>query len=40
MAELLRRLEFIVQPDGDNLNVTAPDHRMDIEGPHDLVEEI
>ncbi|HFQ93547.1 MAG TPA: phenylalanine--tRNA ligase subunit beta [Anaerolineae bacterium] len=40
MAALLRRLEFIAQPDGDNLNVIAPDHRMDIEGPHDLVEEI
>ncbi len=40
MAELLRRLEFIVQPDGDNLNVTVPDYRLDIEGAHDLVEEI
>lgn len=40
MAELLRRLEFIVRPDGDSLNVTVPDHRMDIEGAHDLVEEI
>jgi phenylalanyl-tRNA synthetase beta chain len=40
MAALLRRLEFIVQPDGDNLAVIVPDHRMDIEGPHDLVEEI
>lgn len=40
MANLLRRLEFIVQPDGDGLTVSVPDHRMDIEGPHDLVEEI
>ncbi|HID52650.1 MAG TPA: phenylalanine--tRNA ligase subunit beta, partial [Anaerolineae bacterium] len=40
MAELLRRLEFIVRPDGDSLHVTAPDHRLDIEGAHDLVEEI
>lgn len=40
MSELLRRLQFTVEPYGDHLMVTVPDHRMDIEGPHDLVEEI
>jgi phenylalanyl-tRNA synthetase beta chain len=38
---LLKRLEFEVEPvDSQTLNVTVPDHRMDIEGGHDLVEEI
>ena len=36
----LQRLEFKVEPYGDHLLVTVPDHRMDIEGPHDLVEEV
>ncbi|MCB8926910.1 MAG: phenylalanine--tRNA ligase subunit beta [Ardenticatenaceae bacterium] len=40
MAELLERLEFAAEVHDDHLVVTAPDHRMDIEGPHDLVEEI
>ena len=44
VADLLRRLEFEVEGDdagdGENLRVTAPDHRIDIEGPHDLVEEV
>lgn len=40
MALYLERLEFKVQPYGDHLMVTVPDHRMDIEGAHDLVEEI
>ncbi len=40
MAAYLRRLEFKVDPYGDHLLVTVPDHRLDIEGPHDLVEEI
>ena len=40
MSELLRRLEFKVEPYADNLRVTTPDHRLDIEGQHDLVEEI
>ncbi len=40
MAELLKRLEFEAEVHDDHLVVTAPDHRMDIEGPHDLVEEI
>ncbi len=41
-ADLLRRLEFEVDTAGDSvtLRVTAPDHRLDIEGPHDLVEEV
>ena len=40
MAAYLTRLEFKVEPYGDHLLVTVPDHRMDIEGAHDLVEEI
>ena len=40
IAALLRRLEFVVEPAGERLRVTAPDHRLDIEGPHDLVEEV
>ncbi len=40
MADLLERLAFEVEPNGDNLMVVTPDHRLDIEGPHDLVEEI
>jgi phenylalanyl-tRNA synthetase beta chain len=40
MAELLGRLEFAAEVHDDHLVVTVPDHRMDIEGPHDLVEEI
>lgn len=40
MAELLHRLEFAVEPRGGILRVTVPDHRMDVDGPHDLVEEI
>ena len=40
MAKLLERLEFTAEVHDDRLVVTAPDHRMDIEGPHDLVEEI
>ena len=40
MAALLARLEFEAEVHDDHLLVTAPDHRMDIEGPHDLVEEI
>ena len=40
MADLLRRLEFDVAVHPDHLVATVPDHRMDIEGPHDLVEEI
>ncbi|RIK11641.1 MAG: phenylalanine--tRNA ligase subunit beta, partial [Anaerolineae bacterium] len=40
MGEMLARLGFAVENQGDRLRVVAPDHRMDIEGPHDLVEEI
>jgi phenylalanyl-tRNA synthetase beta chain len=40
ITALLERLEFTVEPYGDHLLVTVPDHRMDIEGPHDLVEEV
>lgn len=40
MAELLRRLEFVVTVHEDHLEATMPDHRLDIDGPHDLVEEI
>ncbi|MDJ0754066.1 MAG: phenylalanine--tRNA ligase subunit beta [Ardenticatenaceae bacterium] len=39
-ADLLRRLEFEVEVSGDHLVVSAPDHRLDIEGKHDVVEEI
>ncbi|MFZ0548269.1 MAG: phenylalanine--tRNA ligase subunit beta [Candidatus Promineifilaceae bacterium] len=37
---MLESLEFTVEEQGDHLLVTAPDHRMDIEGTHDLVEEV
>lgn len=40
IAGLLERLEFVVVQKEDHLVVTVPDHRMDIEGPHDLVEEL
>jgi phenylalanyl-tRNA synthetase beta chain len=40
MAELLERLEFQAQLHDDYLLVTGPDYRLDIDGPHDLVEEI
>jgi phenylalanyl-tRNA synthetase beta chain len=43
-VDILRRLEFEVVEDGDELHVTAPDHRMDIgtgvTGQADLIEEI
>lgn len=40
MAVLLRRLSFEVEVHADHLMVTVPDYRMDIEGAHDVVEEI
>lgn len=40
ITTLLERLEFKVEPYGDHLMITVPDHRLDIEGPHDLVEEV
>ena len=38
--ELLEKLEFVVELDGDTIIATAPDHRIDIVGKHDIVEEI
>jgi phenylalanyl-tRNA synthetase beta chain len=41
IARILRSLEFDVSPEGAGLlRVTAPPHRTDIEGAHDLIEEI
>lgn len=40
MADLLQRLEFQADLHADHLHVVVPDYRMDIEGGHDLVEEI
>lgn len=41
IASHLRALQFEVTPTGpDRLLVITPDHRLDIEGPHDLVEEV
>ena len=40
MAAMLARLDFTVTIHSGQLRVVAPDHRLDIEGPHDLVEEI
>jgi phenylalanyl-tRNA synthetase beta chain len=40
MADLLRNVEFTVQVDGDNLTVSAPFWRTDIEIPEDIVEEV
>ncbi|VAW37184.1 Phenylalanyl-tRNA synthetase beta chain [hydrothermal vent metagenome] len=40
IADLLARLEFKSELHDDHLVVTVPDYRMDIEGPHDLVEEV
>ncbi len=43
MGRILRALEFDVQPDRNApavVQVTAPEHRLDIEGEHDLIEEI
>lgn len=44
MAEILRRLEFAVQIKGETLQVTAPDHRLDIgegvTGVADILEEV
>lgn len=43
-AQMLRRLSFDVQVNGDTLHITVPDHRMDIDtgviGQADVVEEI
>ena len=40
IAAYLRRLEFAVEPQGDKLQVTVPDHREDVSIPADLVEEV
>jgi phenylalanyl-tRNA synthetase beta chain len=40
IKQLLERLEFTVEDEGNHLLVTAPDHRLDITGSHDLVEEV
>lgn len=40
IGAMLRALEFDVVEKGDHLLVTAPDFRLDIEGTHDLIEEI
>lgn len=40
IRDMLQALEFDVEDKGDYLLVTSPDHRMDIEGSHDLIEEV
>ncbi|NLA53902.1 MAG: phenylalanine--tRNA ligase subunit beta, partial [Clostridiales bacterium] len=40
MISLLRRLQFTVIAQGDNLQVTAPDFRQDIEQEADICEEV
>ncbi len=40
IAALLEALEFRVEDRDGVLQVTAPDHRLDIEGAHDLIEEV
>jgi phenylalanyl-tRNA synthetase beta chain len=40
MARILESLEFGVERVGAHLRVTSPLHRLDIEGKHDLAEEI
>ena len=40
IAALLRGAEFAVTEQENGLQVTIPDYRMDIEGQHDLIEEI
>lgn len=37
---MLQSLEFEVSDQGDHLLVTPPDHRLDIEGRHDVIEEV
>jgi phenylalanyl-tRNA synthetase beta chain len=37
---MLEALAFTVEERGDQLLVTSPPHRLDIEGSHDLIEEI
>lgn len=41
IGAILHGLEFDVQVVGDDaVRATTPDHRLDIDGPHDLVEEV
>jgi phenylalanyl-tRNA synthetase beta chain len=40
IQENLESLGFEVEDRGDYLNVLSPDHRLDIEGSHDLIEEV
>lgn len=40
IKRMLESLEFEVTDEGDHLLVITPDHRMDITGSHDLVEEV
>jgi phenylalanyl-tRNA synthetase beta chain len=40
IKRLLEALEFHVEEHDDCLLVTNPDHRLDIEGTHDLIEEV
>ncbi|MDT8305249.1 MAG: phenylalanine--tRNA ligase subunit beta [Anaerolineae bacterium] len=40
IKEMLEALQFAVKDRGDHLLVTSPPHRLDIEGSHDLIEEV
>ncbi|MBS1252991.1 MAG: Phenylalanine--tRNA ligase beta subunit [Anaerolineales bacterium] len=41
IASILQALKFDVETVGDStIRATTPDHRLDIEGPHDLIEEV
>lgn len=40
MIELLRRLEFLVEQQGDELVVSVPRYREDVEGYQDIAEEV
>ena len=40
VAEVLRSLDFVVEPRGERLLVTVPGHRPDVEGRADLAEEV
>lgn len=40
IKRMLEALEFHVEEHDDYLLITSPDHRLDIEGAHDLIEEV
>jgi phenylalanyl-tRNA synthetase beta chain len=40
VQEMLEALAFAVEDRGDYLLVTSPPHRLDVEGSHDLIEEV